>query len=310
MQGFNRRLDAFWVSKLGVERLAQLPGGDTGKSAFQKALAVTGRLGNDRGSFHALVWEGFDGYFHQSVYARRLGDGVSLTGPLSELSIGEPQGDVSWWSVQKPSRARTRVLGSVRKRMEFLDDAGSTLKRTVAVPVLVEGAPSLLRLRILTVQSTASTWSDLLGVEVRRILTPVVSNELVDRLLHALDHLAPGLGEMQDLSARAIKLMEDTERVFTYSGTLAVKSVGRTRHTAEGGRHGQRRQPLHAIMKSEFQELVTAERIRHCEIEVQSECEGLPAGAAVVLYPVEGRISLRRMLGGGVIDGFLNYLAC
>jgi hypothetical protein len=308
MNKIDERLDAFWISKLGVTRLAELPGGSSGASPLEKALNVVRQLGDDRQRFHELIWEGFDGYFHQSVYARKLGR-KSMAGPLAELPVGERQGEVEWWSQQSLPSKRTRVLAGARKQMEFLSESDQVVRQTVVIPVMAEALPMRLRIRVLTVQSTVPTWTELLGVPIRRILTPVVDNELVDLIFHALEHLAPGLGEMQDLSAQTVELMKDTAKVYTYSGTFGVRMVGRTRHTAEGGWLGRRRQPLHAVMRSEFDELISAEQIRHCEIEIHEECMGLPPGTAVVIHPVEGKIIFRRMLGGGVIDDFLVYLA-
>lgn len=310
MDSIDERLHAFWISKLGVDRLAELQGKSTDESPFEKALSVVRQLGEDRRRFHDLIWEGLDGYFHQSVYARTLGR-KSMSGPLAELQVGKSQGEVEWWSRQSlPSRKGIRVLGGAHKRMEFLTETDQIVRQIVAVPIMVEALPSRLRIRALTLQSTSTTWTDLMGVPIRRILTPVVDNELTDLVFKALEPLSPGLGEMQDLSARAVDLMKDVAKVYTYSGTYGVRTVGRTQHKSEGGRPGGRhRQPLHVVMQPEFDELTSAEKIRHCEIEIQEEWNGLPRGTAVVIYPTEGKIIFRRMLGGGVINDFLAYMA-
>ncbi len=301
-------IDAFWLSKLGVERLAELPGGATGRGNVEKALNVVRQTKRDRKVFHDLIYEGFDGYFHQSVFVRTLG-GKSLAGPLTQLEVGKTEKDVEWWARQAPRTGPVRVLAGARKQMQFLTDNDDVVRRTVAIPVMAEAAPSQLRVRVLTVQSTAPTWTELLGLPVRRILTPVVDTDLSDQLSLAIAPAPEDLGEMQDLSAKAIELMKSTDNVHTYSGTFAVRTVGHTKHTAAGGRVGRRRQPLHVVMPEEFDELVSSDKIRHCEIEIQKEFKGLAAGTTLVIYPVEGKIVFRRMLGRGLIDDFLAYMA-
>ena len=309
MNPVSKRMEAFWLSKLGVARLAELPGGSVVGSPLEKALGVLRQLKGGRQRFYELIQEGFEGYFHQSVYARTVGK-KSMAGPLAELPVGKSHGAVEWWAQQsQTSKGYARVLAGVRKEMEFISVTNQVVQQAVTVPAMVEALPRRLRVRVLTVQSTATTWSDLLGVPVRRILTPVIDNELADLIYDALGQLTPGVGEMQDLSDQAVELMKDTERVFTYSGTFGVRMIGRTRHTSEGGRLGIRRQPLHAVMRPEFDELISADQIRHCEVELQAEWEGLPPKTAVVLYPVEGKIIFRRMLGRGVIDDFLANVA-
>ena len=70
-----------------------------------------------------------------------------------------------------------------------------------------------------------------------------------------------------------------------------------------------RRGPMHLDMPEEFNTLITAREVRHCAIELQEDWKGLAAGTAVVLYPIEGKVVFRRMLGRGVISDFLVYLA-
>jgi hypothetical protein len=309
MNRIDERLNAFWISKLGVDRLTELQGKSTDGSPFEKALRIVRQIGEDHERFHDLIWEGLDGYFHQSVHTRTLGR-KSLSGPLAKLSVGKSQGEIEWWSRQSlPSRKGIRVLCGARKRMEFLTETDQIVRHVVTVPVMVEALSSRLRIRVVTLQSTATTWTDLMGVPVRRILTPVTENELADLLLNILAQIEPGLGQMQDLSARSVELMKDVDKVYTYSGTYGVRTVGRTQHRSEGGRRGSHRQPLHVVMQPEFGELTSAEKIRHCEIEIQKEWNGLPRGTAVVIYPTEGKIIFRRMLGGGVINDFLAYMA-
>jgi hypothetical protein len=309
MNPISERMDAFWLSKLGVACLAELPGGAVVGNPLEKALGVLRQLKGDRERFHELIQEGFDGYFHQSVYARTVGT-KSMAGPLAGLPVGKSHGAVEWWAQQSQlSKGYTRVLAGVQKEMEFISATNQFVQQTITIPAIVEALPRRLRVRVLTVQSTAITWTELLGIPIRRILTPVVDNELADLIYDALGQLTPGIGEMQDLSEQAVELMKDTGRVYTYSGTFGVRTVGRTRHTSEGGRLGTRRQPLHVVMRPEFDELISADQIRHCEVEFQAEWEGLPPKTAVVLYPVEGKIVFRRMLGRGVIDDFLANVA-
>ena len=302
-------LNAFWISKLGADRLAQLPGGTVGRGSLDKALNVVRQLKRDRETFYNLLFEGFDGYFHQSVFARALGK-KSMASTLAKLEVGKTVKDVEWWATQTPRAHHVRVLAGVRRSMLFLTDKEETVRHIITIPVLIEAIPSLLRVRTLTVQSTPTTWSELLGNSIARILTPVVDTELHDQALGATGAPFEDLGEMVDLSARAVALMKDTANVYTYAGTFAVRTVGHTRHMTGGGGLGRKRQPMHVVMLPEFDELVASERVRQCEIEVQRDLEsGLLAGTALVIYPVEGKIVFRRILGGGAVDAFLAYLA-
>jgi hypothetical protein len=301
-------LNAFWISKLGADRLAQLPGGSNGRSSLEKALNVVRELKKDRDTFYNLLFEGFDGYFHQSVFARALGK-KSMAATLSQLQVGKAEKDVEWWATHSPKAHHVRVLAGVRRQMQFLTEKDVAVRHVITIPVLIEAVPSLLRVRTLTVQSTPATWSELLGDSINRILTPVVDADLLDQALAATGAPFEDLGEMVDLSAKAVALMKDTTNVYTYAGTFAVRTVGQTRH-ATGGGGSRKRQPLHLVMTPEFDELVASARIRQCEIEVQQDFGvGLLPGTALVIYPVEGKIVFRRMLTGGAVDAFLAYLA-
>jgi hypothetical protein len=128
-------------------------------------------------------------------------------------------------------------------------------------------------------------------------------------LLHkAIEHMGMDTGKIWNLSAKAAGLMVDIARVHTYSGTYGVRKVGRTRHTTEGGRPGRHRRPLHEVMREDFEELVSAEDIRDCEIKIQKPLHGLVPGTAVVLNPAAGRCVFREMLGKDRISVFLDYL--
>jgi hypothetical protein len=306
--GLAENLNAFWISKLGADRLAQQAGGSTGRSSLDKAQNVMRELKKDNQTFFNLLFEGFDGYFHQSVFARGLKKSMAST--LAKLEIGKTVKDVEWWATQSPKAHHVRVLAGVRRQMQFLTAKDVGEWYVITIPVMIEAMPSLLRVRTLTVQSTPTTWSELLGKEITRILTPVVDTELQDQALGGTGAPFEDLGEMVDLSAQAIELMKDTTDVYTYAGTFAVRTVGYTRHATGGGGLGRKRQPMHHVMHPEFDELVGSEHIRQCEIEVQRDLPvGLHAGTALVIYPVEGKIVFRRMLSGGAVDAFLAYLA-
>jgi hypothetical protein len=201
------------------------------------------------------------------------------------------------------------VLAGVRKQIEFLTETDDVIRQDVTIPAMAEALPAYFRVRVLTLQSTVKLWTELLARPIRRILTPVIDTELSELLFQALSKDSIDLGVMHDLSRQAVELMTNTAKVHTYSGTFGVRKVGRTRHTTEGGGFGRQRQPLHTVMRPEFDELIASDQIRHCEIEIQEDYEGLMSGTALVLYPMEGKIVFRRMLGGGLIDDFLAYLA-
>jgi hypothetical protein len=298
-------LDAFWISKLGSDRLSDLTE-TSGEDVSDKALAVVRELAKNRNRFYDLLFEGFDGYFHQSVYARK---DTSLLGRLKQLSIGKTAGKVEWWSKQSGDD-QVRVLAGVRKDVEFV--VGSrVVTETIPIPAMVEASASSLRVRILTVQSKPETWGKLLNLEITRMLTPIKDTELSETIYDALHPELAEFGKIQNLSSMAVKLMKDIDHVLTYSGTFGVKNkttkVGRTRHSTDG-RFGTRN-PMHVVMEPEFKQLVGSTDIRHCEIVIKTDHHGLIPGTALVFFPDEGKIIFRRMLGKGVIDAFLANLA-
>jgi len=302
------RLRAFWISKLGADFLDKLQGGSTGNSVLEKAVNVIRQQKSDPNKYKELIWNGFDGYFHQSVFSRILRKN-SLVNQLAKLPIGEAQNRVEWWAKETLTTERLRVLGAVQKKMEFLSETGDLKTQLVSVPFLIEAQALLFRIRVLTVQSTISAWNEIMGFPISRILTHITANELADVVCNVLEQSASELGEMDDLSSQVKNLLKNTNKVHVYSGAFMVGNVGRTRHTAERGLLGRHRRPLHVVMQDEYKELISADHIRYCEIEFQEAWKGLPAGTYVILFPIEGKIVFRRMLGRGVIDDFLAYLA-
>lgn len=297
-------LDAFWISKLGTARLSDLTESPEADIS-EKALAVVRSLAKDREPFYGLLFEGFDGYFHQSVYARKK---TALANRLRRLQIGEVDGRVEWWSRQSAGSDRIRVLAGVRKDLDFL--AGrQVVTKTIPIPAMAEVDSSTLRTRILTVQSKPETWGKLLDEpRVDRLLTPIKENELCETLYDAISPKLEDFGTIQNLSGVAIKLMKDTDHVLTFSGTFGVRKVnmkvGRTRHTTDGS--WGRRRAMHVVMKREFAELVSSDDVRHCEIVIKTDHHGLIPGTALVFYPDEGKIAFRRILGKGIINDFLD----
>jgi hypothetical protein len=297
---------AFWVSKLGIARLAELAEDSAGGSPLDKARALL-RKNKEREFLYGLIIEGFDGYFHQSVFVRSV-DPKVVNDHISALGIGQTSNRIEWWS-RNDDPKHIRVLAGVHLPIEFLTAENRTVTHTISIPAMIELVGTTLRIRTLTVQSTASTWSQLVGVSIRRLLTSVIDSELAERLMLSVTD-PEHLGEMQDLSSQAIDLMKDTDHVYTYAGTLMFQTVGRSTHATEGGNlRGRRRQPLHRVMQAKFKELVSADKIRNCDIEIYESFQGLTAGTALALYPIEGKIVFRRMLGGGAVNDFLAYLA-
>lgn len=297
---------AFWVSKLGTARLTDLADDSAGGTPLDKARAIL-RKNKEREFLNGLIVEGFDGYFHQSVFVRTVDPRV-ISQSLLALELGQTHNGIEWW-LRNDDPKHIRVLAGVHQSIEFLTAENRTVTHTISIPTMIELVGPTLRIRTLTVQSTASTWEQLIGTATRRLLTSVIDSDLAERLIMSVTD-PEHIGEMQDLSAQAIALMKDTKHVYTYSGTLNVQTVGRTTHVTEGGTpKGRRRQPLHKVMRKKFKELVSAQRIRNCDIEIYESFQGLSAGTALALYPIEGKIVFRRMLGGGAVNDFLAYLA-
>lgn len=296
------------MSKLGTARLSELLKDAGGRSSIEKARNIL-RKNKGKEFYHGLLNEGFDGYFHQSVFIRTV-DHKVVSDKLSTIDVGQIQNGIEWLTRdEKPDRIR--VLAAVSQRMEFLPEDNVAIRHNISVPAIVELLGNTLRIRTLTVQSTSSTWSQLMEVPIRRLLSSVSDAEIAERLIVATTD-PEHFGEMKNLSAQAVDLMKNIEHVNTYLGTLNVETVGRTSHAMEGGgRIGKKRQPMHLVdkMKAKFNELISADQIRHCDIEIYEPVHGLPAGTALAMYPIEGKIIFRRMLSKGVINDFLAHLA-
>lgn len=231
-----------------------------------------------------------------------------MKGRLSAIEIGSTQNGIEWL-VRDDNPDHIRVLVAVTQRMQFLTEDDQVVRHNISVPAIVELVGDMLRIRTLTVQSTASAWSQLVDVPIRRLLSLVADTEIAERLIVATTD-PEHFGSMRNLSAQAIELMKDTEHIYTYLGTLPVETVGRASYATEGGgKLGRKRQPMHLVMRTRFDELVSGDQIRHCDIEIYETVHGLPPGTALSMYPIEGKIIFRRMLSGGVINDFLAYLA-
>ena len=74
MNDLLRSLYAAWVSRLGSNRVAELAAGlSTGRTVDAKAEAIVESF--SRSELDSVIVDGFQKFFHQSVYLRTASDG-------------------------------------------------------------------------------------------------------------------------------------------------------------------------------------------------------------------------------------------
>lgn len=202
-------------------------------------------------------------------------------------------------------KQNARCLLMVSRDMEFLPLDGSAIVKTIPFPVAVWVSDSTLTIHVLTMQSSLKAWGEILGEDLKRILTPVRADPLHDAALGFLAKHDVPVGAYVDYSKRAIQLMKSA-RADTFSGTYEVGTAGSTKHDTLRQNPPK---PLRTSMPEEYEKLVSARKIVNCQVQLNGEHLGLPSGAKVALYPTTGKISFRSNLQGSDPDEFVSAMA-
>jgi len=300
-----KALYAKWISRFGRTKIKDLAEGlDVGRSVSDRSKAVVASSSDEE--IQALLLEGFDGYFHQTVYLRS----VKKTSQTADAVNAIPEGkSVNSVELEKHTSDvaddEARCLLMVTQTMEFLPKEGAPVIHDIPFPVAVGVAAGALTVQVLTMQITLNTWGELLGKDLRRMLTPVHADTLSDEALNFLRTSKVDIGEYVDYSDGAVKLMKRAD-INTYSGTFEVGTVGSTKHDTVRGK-GKR--PLRTSMKTKFEELVSADRIVNAEIELSRDYLGLKSDSKIALYPTVGKMAFRSRLQGRDPDEFITEIA-
>jgi hypothetical protein len=302
-----KALYAKWISRFGRAKVKDLADGlKAGRSVSEKSKAVV--ESKDHKELHALLLEGFDGYFHQTVYLRNLKKAKHSVDAVNSIPVGGKGADsvVLEERTTQATDNEARCLLMVTQSLEFLPTDGPTVTRDIPFPVAVGAGGSGLTVQVLTMQSSVKTWSEILEFELRRLLTPVHADSLYDAALSFLRTSKVDVGDYVDYSSAAIALMKRAD-VDTYSGSYEFGTVGSTKHDTVRGMG--KKQPLRTSMKSKFDELISAERIVNAELELSRNYLGLVAGSKLALYPTIGKIAFRSRLQGHDPDEFVEQMA-
>lgn len=306
MTKLEKALYAKWISRFGRAKVKDLADGlDAGRSVSERSKAVV-ESSNGK-ELRALLLEGFDGYFHQTVYLRNLKKAKQSAHAINSIQMEGKAVDsvVLEERTTKATDDNARCLLMVTQTMEFLPKDGATVTRDIPFPVAVGVAGHSLTVQVLTMQSTIKTWGEILEIELRRLLTPVHADTLYDTALNFLRTSKVEVGEYVDYSDAAITLMKRAD-VDTYSGSFEIGRVGSTKHDTIRGRD---KKPLRTSMRSKFDELISAERIVNAEIELGRDYLGLKADSKIALYPTIGKIAFRSRLQGCDPDEFVEEMA-
>jgi hypothetical protein len=301
-----KALYAKWISRFGRAKVKDLADGlDAGRSIAEKSKAVV--ESSSQKELRALILEGFDGFFHQTVYLRKLKKGKQSARSVNAIPVGgKVVGSVVLESrTSGATDEEARCLLMVTMTMEFLPKDGLPVVEDIPFPVAVGVAAGSLTVQVLTMQSTVKTWGEILEQELRRMLTPVHADTLHDLALNFLRTSEVDVGDYVDYSGAAVKLMKKAD-IDTYSGSYEIGTVGSTKHDTVRGK-GKR--SLRASMRSEFEKLTGADRITNAEIELRSDYLGLKSNSKIALYPTIGKIAFRSRLQGCDPDEFIKQMA-
>jgi uncharacterized protein len=260
-------------------------------------------------TLRALVLEGFTGFFHQTVFLRRApaevgSANIDAVKTISEDGSPSHSTVLSKLSLIDPTSARALLM--VTETMEFLPmGQGAPVSFEIPFPVCVSFSGQNISVRTMTMQSTMDTWAEILGVDLRRMLSVVRADSHYDHALDFLRVAEVNVGDYVDYSRAAVKLMKRTD-VHTYSGMLEVGTVGSSKHSALRGKN---KKPLRESMEEEFNKLVSAKRIVTAEVEIAEDHLGIKAGSKMALYPSVGKIAFRSNLEGCNPDEFVMAMA-
>ncbi len=306
MTDLEKALYAKWISRFGRTKVKDLAKGlDAGRSIAEKSKALV--ESSSEKVLRALILEGFDGFFHQTVYLRKLPKARKSVEALNAIPVrGKAVGSVVLAErTGEATDAESRCLVMVTQTMEFLPKEGPTVSADIPFPAAVGIAAGNLTVQVLTMQSTLKIWGEILEEELRRMLTPVHADAIYDEALNFLRTSKVDVGNYVDYSGAAVKLMKRAD-INTYSGAFEIGSVGSTKHDTVRGK-GKR--SLRDSMNAKFEELVSADRIINAEVELTRDYLGLKAGSKIALYPTVGKMAFRSRLQGCDPDEFVKEMA-
>lgn len=293
-----------WISRFGRNKIRELA---KGLKAADKSIAAKTDAIVDHGnadSLNDLLLEGFDGFFHQSVFVRKIGKTAASYEAMRSLSVDADYGNVSLEKLECYPK-EIRCLFMANRKMEFVLESSSVVAKSIPFPVAVSLEDDTLTVQVLTMQVTIKTWSEILGDQIRRTLTIIRADDLADMVQTCLMQAGVDLGDYIDYSKTATKLLKQAN-TNTYSGTLEIGQDGSTKHNTIRGK-GKR--PLRVSMPAKFAELVSAQRLVNAEIELKDEYLSLTKGSKIALYPTTGKIAFRSNLQGCDPDEFISSLA-
>lgn len=305
MTNLERALWTKWIGRFGSSKVRELADGlKAGRSITEKSAAVVKSRTADE--LRSMLFQGFDGYFHQTVYLRKLAKPADSAAALAAIEVGtETSNSVTFETLDDDSSAGSRYLVMATRTIEFLPrGAGDVIAEDIPFPATVGIAKGILTIQVLTMQSGVETWAEIVGKELRRMLTIIQADGIYDQVLNSLRELQIDAGDYVDYSTAASKLLKD-KAVDTYSGAFGVGTVGSTKHDTV---RGKKRRPLRESMPKKFEELTSASRIIKAEAELRTDGFGLSAGSKVVLYPAVGKMAFRSNLQGCDPDEFVRAL--
>jgi hypothetical protein len=294
-----------WIARFGRAKVRELSQElDSGRSVGERSKALVRASNSDR--LQELLLEGFRGFFHQAVYIRRIAASEGCAEDLKKLEPLKPQEPVLLDRLEQISGNEMRGLLTVIQNMEFLPtEEGPPISCKVPFPVVITHRDEILTVQVLIMQSTVETWGEILGQDLRRILTFVKTDAIHDQTLMFLLGAKIATGKYVNFSTPAIRLFKRSA-VNTYSGTMEVGSVGQSRYDTVGGRG---KKPLRESMPEEFQKLIQARRVVRAEVELTDTHLGLAARSKMILFPTTGKIAFRSNLGGKDPDDFIQAMA-
>lgn len=235
MTRLEEALYAKWISRFGRTRVKDLAEGlDAGRSIAERSKALVKARSEEE--LRALILEGFEGYFHQTVYLRKLAKPQQSAEAIRKIPVrGEPVNSVVLEEMAKAPKNELRCLLMVTQRMEFLQKEGPPVSPDIPFPVALGIADGNLTVQVLTMQITVETWGGILEKELRRMLTVVHADVLYDQALNFLHSRKVDVGSYVDYSKASVKLMKRKD-IDTFSGTFEIGTLGSTRHSTLRGK--------------------------------------------------------------------------
>lgn len=228
MPDLRERLYATWIARLGRSRVAEIA--NAGTTLAEKAEAIVSS--SRPAALDALLVDGFFHHFHQSVYVRTLARGAASLRDVDRRQTGN--------GVRVRLEDAGSLLLMVSQDIEFLPSDGTPFTEKIDFPVLIRGGGGTLVIQVITMQSDVETWSQIVDVPVRRILTPISSDKIHDQVLEFLNGtLGVRFGGYIDYSARAIEFIQEFS-VDTFSGRYEVGAAGVNESQTVGATDGRR----------------------------------------------------------------------